>query len=46
VILRALVPRIPEFSLLPLPQLVRPSVSVVTVPKGRGERTKTAFGDV
>lgn len=46
VILRALVPRIPEFSLLPLPQLVRPSVSIVTVPNGRGERTKTAFGDV
>jgi hypothetical protein len=46
VILRAIIPRIPRFSLLPFVQLVRPSFSLVTVPTGRGHETRTAFGDM
>ena len=46
VILRLIVPRLPEYSLLPFVQLVRPSVSLVTVPTGRGGATQTAFGDM
>ena len=46
VILRAIIPRIPRFSLLPFVQLVRPSFSLVTVPTGRGNATRTAFGDM
>src|SRR5206468_7730350 len=46
VILRLLVPRLPEYSLLPFVQLVRPSFSLVTVPTGRGGATQTAFGDM
>ena len=45
VILRAIVPRIPRFTLLPLVQLLRPSVQMVTFPTGRGRGTDTAFGD-
>jgi hypothetical protein len=45
-IVRAIVPRIPKFSLLPFVQLVRPSLSLVTVPTGRGTTTRTAFGDM
>jgi hypothetical protein len=45
-ILRAIIPRVPEFSLLPFVQLIRPSFSLVTVPTGRGSATRTAFGDV
>lgn len=45
-IARAIVPRIPRFSLLPFVQLVRPSLSLVTVPTGRGATTRTALGDV
>ena len=45
VIARAIIPRIPKFSLLPFVQLVRPSVSLVTVPTGRGSDTRTEFGD-
>jgi hypothetical protein len=45
VILRAIVPRVPEYSLFPFKQLIRPSVSLVTVPDGRGG-TRTAFGDM
>jgi hypothetical protein len=45
VIVRAIVPRIPRFSLLPLVQLVRPSVTLVTVPEGRGSATRTELGD-
>lgn len=44
-ILRAIVPRIPRLSLMPA-QLVRPTISLVTVPTGRGSETKTAFGDM
>lgn len=46
VILRAIIPRIPRYSLLPFVQLVRPTFSVVTVPTGRGSATRTAFGDM
>jgi len=46
VLLRAIVPRIPRYSLLPFVQLVRPTFSVVTVPTGRGSATRTAFGDI
>jgi hypothetical protein len=46
VIVRAIVPRVPEFSLLPFVQLVRPSFSLVTVPTGRGSSTRTEFGDM
>ena len=45
-ILRAIVPRIPRFTLLPFVQLVRPSISLVTVPTGKGSATRTAFGDM
>src|SRR5437773_4366810 len=45
VIFRAIVPRIPRLSLLPLVQLVRPSFTLVTVPEGRGSATRTELGD-
>jgi hypothetical protein len=45
VIARAIVPRIPRFSLFPFIQLVRPSVTLVTVPEGRGSATRTELGD-
>jgi hypothetical protein len=44
-IARLIVPRVPRFSLFPLVQLIRPSVSLVTVPTGRGDATRTEFGD-
>ena len=46
VIVRAIVPRLPRYSLFPFVQLVRPSFSLVTVPTGRGGATQTAFGDM
>jgi hypothetical protein len=46
VIARIIVPRIPEFSLLPFVQLIRPTFSLVTVPTGRGSASRTAFGDM
>ena len=46
VIARAIVPRIPKYSLLPFVQLIRPSFQLVTVPTGRGSATRTEFGDV
>lgn len=57
VIARLLFPRIPQFTLLPLVQLVRPSVSLVTVPReetlvttpppgGKGRQTRTELGDM
>jgi hypothetical protein len=45
-IARLIVPRIPRFSLLPFVQLIRPSLSLVTVPTGKGTGTRTDFGDV
>ena len=44
-IARLIVPRVPSTSLLPFVQLIRPSVSLVTVPEGRGKGTRTEFGD-
>jgi len=45
-IVRAIIPRIPRFTLLPFVQLVRPSFSLVTVPTGKGSATRTEFGDM
>jgi hypothetical protein len=44
--LRAIVPRVPESALLPFVQLVRPSLSLVTVPTGRGDDVRTELGDM
>jgi hypothetical protein len=46
VIVRAIVPRIPRFSLFPFVQLVRPTLTLVTVPEGRGSATRTELGDM
>jgi hypothetical protein len=46
VIVRAIVPRVPRFSLLPFVQLVRPTFQLVTIPTGRGGETRTELGDV
>jgi hypothetical protein len=46
VIARAIIPRVPRFTLLPFVQLVRPSFSLVTVPTGKGSATRTEFGDM
>jgi hypothetical protein len=45
VILRPIIPRVPRFSVFPFVQLIRPSVSLVTVPSARGG-TRTEFGDM
>jgi hypothetical protein len=42
---RVIIPRVPESSFLPFVQLIRPSVSLVTVPTGTGTGTRTAIGD-
>jgi hypothetical protein len=44
-IIRPLIPRVPPNTLLPVPQLVRPTISLVTVPSSRGG-TRTEFGDL
>jgi len=44
-IARAIIPRIPPYTLLPFTQLVRPTFSLVTVPTPRGG-TRTEFGDM
>jgi len=44
-IARAIIPRIPPYTLLPFTQLVRPTFSLVTVPTPGGG-TRTEFGDV
>lgn len=46
VIARLIIPRVPHFSFFPFVQLIRPSFSVVTVPKGAGSATRTEFGDI
>jgi hypothetical protein len=46
VIARLIVPRVPRFSLFPFVQLIRPSLSLVTVPTGKGSGTRTEFGDM
>jgi hypothetical protein len=45
VIARLIVPRLPKYSLFPFVQLVRPSLSLVTVPQPGGG-TRTEFGDM
>jgi hypothetical protein len=45
VLVRPLIPRIPPKSLLPFPQLIRPTFAVVTVQSSRGG-TRTEFGDL
>ena len=45
VIARLIVPRLPKYSLFPFVQLVRPSLSLVTVPEPGGG-TRTEFGDM
>jgi hypothetical protein len=45
VIARAIIPRIPPYTLLPFVQLIRPTFSLVTVPTPRGG-TRTDFGDM
>jgi hypothetical protein len=44
-IARAIIPRIPPYTLLPFTQLARPTFSLVTVPTPRGG-TRTEFGDM
>jgi hypothetical protein len=44
-IIRPLIPRVPPQTLLPFPQVVRPTLSLVTVPSSRGG-TRTEFGDL
>ena len=43
-VLRAIIPRIPAYSLLPFVQLIRPTFSLVTVPSSKGG-TRTELGD-
>ena len=44
--MRAIVPRVPSSALLPFVQLIRPTLSVVTVPTGNGAETRTELGDM
>jgi hypothetical protein len=44
-IFRPLIPRIPPNTLLPIPQLIRPTFALVTVPSSRGG-TRTEFSDL
>lgn len=44
-IIRPLIPRVPPRSFLPFPQLIRPTLSLVTVPSANGG-TRTEFGDL
>jgi hypothetical protein len=43
-LLRAIIPRVPPYSLLPFVQLIRPTFSLVTVPSSHGG-SRTEFGD-
>ena len=45
VIVRPIIPRIPPYTLLPFVQLIRPTLSVLTVPSRRGG-SRTEFGDM
>ena len=45
-IARAIVPRIPRFSLFPFYQLIRPQFSLVSIPTSKGSSTRTEFGDI
>src|SRR5512134_2130552 len=46
VIARLIVPRVPRFKFFPFVQLIRPSFSLVTVPKDLSSETRTEFGDI
>lgn len=43
-IIRAIIPRIPRYSLFPFVQLIRPTIALVTVPSSRGG-ARTELGD-
>ena len=45
-LVRAIIPRVPRFSLFPFVQLIRPTFQLVTVPTGKGGKTLTEFGDM
>ncbi len=45
VILRPIIPRVPPQTLLPVPQLIRPTLALVTIPD-RGGGTRTELGDM
>ncbi|HEY2525677.1 MAG TPA: hypothetical protein VGI29_11510, partial [Candidatus Binataceae bacterium] len=45
VILRPIIPRLPQYSLFPFVQLIRPTFTLVTVPYPKGD-TRTEFGDM
>ena len=45
VLIRPLIPRVPPNTLLPIPQLIRPTFALVTVQSSRGG-TRTEFGDL
>jgi hypothetical protein len=45
VIVRPIIPRLPQYTLLPFVQLVRPTFVLATVPSSRGG-TRTEFGDL
>jgi hypothetical protein len=45
-IARVIVPRVPSYALLPFVQLIRPSISLVTAPNGKGASTRTELGDM
>jgi hypothetical protein len=45
VIVRPIIPRLPQYSLFPFVQLIRPTFTLVTVPYPKGN-TRTEFGDM
>jgi hypothetical protein len=45
-LVRAIIPRLPRFSLFPFVQLVRPTFDLVTVPTYKRGMTRTGFGDI
>jgi hypothetical protein len=45
VIIRPLIPRVPPNTLFPVPQLIRPTFALITVPSSRGG-SRTEFGDL
>jgi len=44
-LVRAIIPRIPRYALLPFIQLIRPTIPLVTVPSSRGG-SRTELGDI
>ena len=46
VVARAIIPRLPKYSLFPFIQLIRPTFQLVTTPTGKGSATRTEFGDI